>query len=475
MVNKRVLFIYPPSDPVLREDRCPVPAGNEMMSPQLPPTDLMCLAAVAEEVGYECMIRDYSGRGHGYDRFMKDLRQYRPGILVVSMTSPTIKDDIKCVAEAKRLLPGIRIIAKSAHFLKYDCSVMEAVPALDMVIRGEAEFAFREFLRSGSAGSVPGLTWRSGDSIIRNPDRRHEEDDPDMLPFPARHLVNNRNFVRPDNGRPLGVIRVSRGCPQGCFFCLATPVHGRKVRKRSIDSILKEIEVCKAEYGISDFIFWSDLFNHERDWVLNLCDAILSSGLFFRWSANIRVDRFDIEMAEAMKAAGCELVSVGVESGNQKMLDLMGKGIRLEECVRAFSIIRKARLKGIAYFLIGLPWETEETVTETIRFARELDCDYASFFVCTPLPGTRFHEYVLEKGLSDSVGAVSSDFRDAYYNATVPSHFLEASRITKLKKKAVRSFYLRPGYILRQIRYLNSLTEVSRALRAGLSLLRSAV
>ncbi len=147
----------------------------------------------------------------------------------------------------------------------------------------------------------------------------------DNLPFPARHLVDNSIYKRPDNGQVQGVIKVSRGCPYHCFFCLATPVSGAKVRMRSAENIIAEIKECVEKYNIKNFLFWSDIFNINRDWTIDLCKKIIESGLKITWSANTRANTMDDEMASYMYKSGCRLVSIGVESGSQEILDNIGK------------------------------------------------------------------------------------------------------------------------------------------------------
>lgn len=430
------------------------------------------MAAVAERAGAECRVADYTEPGSGENRFIIDLTEFRPDLLVMSITSPSLHSDLSYCAAAKAVLPGLRIIAKGAHFLRFDSEVFNRYPALDMAVYGEAELTLEELLSGIDIRDIKGLIWRNGDMTVRNPARPFNMD-LDALPFPARHLIDNSRYTRLDNGRPQGVIKVSRGCPHHCFFCLATPVSGSRVRMRSPGNIVSEIRESALRYGIHDFVFWSDLFNHDRRWVLELCRKIIDSGLKIRWAANARVNNIDDEMAHAMKMAGCELVSIGVESGNQEMLDRMGKGTTLVQIKNAFGIFRSAGIKTLAYFLFGLPWETEATAEDTIRFSRGLDSDLASFFAATPLPGTRFYEYAVKEGLVISEdGPDMAPCRSAYHHPSVCGHMLSADKVASYQKKAVRSFFLRPSYIFRSLAGVRSVDELRRYGRAALSVLR---
>ena len=312
---------------------------------------------------------------------------------------------------------------------------------------------------------ILGICYRENFQGVKNELRPFIEN-LDILPFPARHLVDNSIYTRPDNGKVQAVIKVSRGCPYHCFFCLATPVSGAKVRVRSADNIVSEIKECVEKYKIKNFLFWSDIFNFNREWTLELCNKIIESGLKITWSANTRANTMDEEMARLMYKAGCRLVSIGVESGSQEILNKIGKKITLSEIRETVRILKKNRIKIYNYFVIGLPWETERTVEETIKFAIELDSNFVSFYTATPLPGTRFFEYAMTNHLIDD----GMDFEGAYYNPVVRSHELSKDRIFELHKLAVKRFYLRPAYIIKTLLSLRSFAEFERYFKAGMAL-----
>jgi len=470
-MTPRVLLITPPSPAVLREDRCMVPARNPLMSPSLPPADLLYLAAVAERARCECRIEDYSGPGRTTVHLLDDVRAFQPEYLVVHAAAPTLEADLQACTAVKDLFPAVRIIAKGSYFLTYAVEAMEQYPGLDLVIRGEAEETFREIIGNADPARIDGLVWRSPRGIVRNPDRR-PLDDLDTLPFPARHLIDNTRYVRPDTGRIQGVIKVSRGCPHGCFYCLATPTAGSKVRRRSPANILAEIRECVERYDIRDFLLWSDIFTDSKSWVADLCRTIIDSGIAITWSANTRVDTIDRETARLMRAAGCSLVSVGVESGNLDILRRMGKRTTPDQIRRSFRILRESGMEILAYYLIGLPWETRATAEDTIRLAVELDSDYASFFVATPFPGTAFYDYMIDqKLLSPATAGVSAMFQDAYYSAAVDGHHLNRKEIAALRRQAVRRFHARPRYILGRLQKVRSLRDLVTYTKAAIALL----
>ena len=458
----RVLLIYPPSPVINREDRCQQPTKELLVIPPLPPTDLMYLASIAESCGFEAIIRDYSQGGN----FEADLKDIQPNYLVANIATPTFKSDMMAVQHAKEIVPSICTIVKGAPFLTYNTNTIYENPFIDYVIMGEAELTLKDILDGVPDNEILGICYRENFQPVKN-DKRPFIDNLDILPFPARHLVDNSIYKRPDNGKVQAVVKVARGCPFHCFFCLATPVSGAKVRTRSPENIVAELKECVEKYNIKNFLFWSDIFNFNREWTLELCQKIIKSGLKITWSSNTRADTMDEEMARMMYKSGCRLVSIGVESGSQKMLDNIGKKITLDDIRNTVKILKKNKIKIYNYFVIGLPWETEETVEETIKFAIELDSNFISFYTATPLPGTKYFAYAMMNKLVEG----NLDFRSAYYEPVVRSEYLSKERIFELHKQAVKRFYLRPKFILKTLLSLRSFAEVKNYFVAGINLL----
>ena len=458
----RVLLIYPPSPVINREDRCQQPTKELLVIPPLPPTDLMYLASIAESCGFEAIIRDYSQGGN----FEADLKEFQPNYLVANIATPTFKSDMMAVQHAKEIVPSICTIVKGAPFLTYNTNTIYENPLIDYVIMGEAELTLKDILDGVPDNEILGICYRENFQPVKN-DKRPFIDNLDILPFPARHLVDNSIYRRPDNGKVQAVVKVARGCPFHCFFCLATPVSGTKVRTRSPENIVAELKECVEKYNIRNFLFWSDIFNFDREWTLELCQKIIESGLKITWSSNTRADTMDDEMAKMMYKSGCRLVSIGVESGSQKMLDNIGKKITLDDIRNTVKILKKNKIKIYNYFVIGLPWETEETVEETIKFAIELNSNFISFYTATPLPGTKYFAYAMMNKLVEG----NLDFRSAYYEPVVRSEHLSKERIFELHKQAVKRFYLRPKFILKTLLSLRSFAEVKNYFVAGINLL----
>lgn len=460
--KKRILLIYPPSPVMNREDRCQQPTKDLIVIPPLPPTDLMYLAAIAEREGLEAKIKDYSQSGN----LEQDLREFKPDYLVVNIATPSLEHDLDAIRKAKEISPGIITIAKGAAFLTLGEKILAEHEFLDFGILGEAEETLKEILEEQEKTRILGIYYKENGNVKFTGNRAFIED-LDSLPFPARHLVDNSIYRRPDNNKVQATIKVERGCPFHCFFCLATPVSGAKVRRRSVENIVAEIRECVEKYNIRNFLFWSDIFNLDKKWTMDLCQAIIDSGLKITWSANTRADTADLEMAKMMYKSGCRLVSIGVESGSQEMLEKMGKNITLNDVRRTVKVFKQAKIRIYNYFVIGLPWETEETVEETIKFAIELNSDFISFYTATPLPGSRFYDYAKDHNLFDK----ETSFESAYFYPAVNTHYLTKERVFELHKSAIKRFYLRPLYILKMLSRIRSFAEIRNYFVAGMNVL----
>ena len=465
MNNKgKIFLIYPPSPVMNREDRCQQPTDDLIVIPPLPPSDLMYLASIARKEGFEPKIKDYSLNKETIDDVIVDIEKFKPDFLLLNAATPTLKNDLGILSKIKEKFPDIKTIAKGAHFNILAKEALEEHPALDIAIRGEAELTLGEILSGKPYNEILGITYRISDGILST-DNRPFNNELDKLPYPARDLVDNNIYKRPDTGELQAVIKVSRGCPFHCFFCLATPVSGAKVRYRSPENILGEIKECYEKYGIKNFIFWSDIFNLDRNWVQNLCRAIIESGLKITFSTNSRADTADIETVKLMKKAGCSLVSIGIESGSQYMLDKMGKKITLNDIKNTVSLFKKNGIKVYAYYVLGLPWESEETAKETIEFSKKLNTHFVSYYTATALCGSRFYDYVKEHNL----GSLNYDM--PYFYPSVNTHHLTKERVFELHKAAVKGYYVRLSYIFMMLFQIKTFAEFKNYFKAGLRVL----
>jgi radical SAM superfamily enzyme YgiQ (UPF0313 family) len=212
--------------------------------------------------------------------------------------------------------------------------------------------------------------------------------------------------------------------------------------------VVDEVRECVERFGLNEFLFHGDTFTINKRWLLELCGLLIDADLGVRWGCNSRVDTIDDERAEAMRRAGCWVVAFGVESGSQEMLDKMKKRAKIKDAYRAIEVCKRNGLLTHAFYLIGAPWETRETLAKTYELARKLDTDFFDFNLAFPLPGTELHQLALDEGLLEhELGATTG-----YAQAAMRSYTLSAAELTRCRKRMLLKLSFRPGYIVRTLR-----------------------
>jgi len=450
--REKIFFVYPPSPVMNREDRCQQPTGDTTIIPPLPPVDMMSLSRIAKKYNYETIFKDYSLNNETVYDFMRDLRVYKPDFLVLNIASTNLENELSILTQSTELLENTLVIVKGAIFNFCSYSIMQRFPEIDIALRGDIEEAFDEIIQYKDLDEIKGITYQINNKIVSTPDRELS-DNIDFMPFLDRDLIDNNFYVRPDTRKPQTIIRVSKGCPNNCFFCLATPLNGKKVRYKSPKLIIEEIKECINKYNIKDFIFWSDIFNYNKAWVQELCNLIIEARLDINFSTNSRADTADCETLKLMKKAGCNLVSIGVESGSQEILDKIGKNITLKQIKTTVEMIERLGMQVYAYYVIGLPWETKDTIKETFEFAKKLNTHFATFYTATALYGTRYYDYIKKNRLGEI------NYEKPYVSPSIKTYELSEEEITKYNAQLNKEYYLRPRYVLKMATQINSLMK----------------
>ena len=464
-MNRRVLLIYPPSPSIIRDGYCQSSPDSSICPyapAKLPPLDLMYLAAAAEKCGAEVKIKDYSLGGD----LVKDLNEFRPNFLIANIACATFKKDMEALKIAKELLPQVKIIVFGGIFFTYNTNAVYENPFIDYVIIGEGEEALKAILENIPDSEIPGICYKYNMQGVKAKPKIFN-DNLDSLPFPARHLIDNNLYKNDVTGKTRTVIKIARGCPFNCFFCSASLQSGLKVRKRSVDNIIEEIEECIEKYNIHDFIFQSDILGIDKNWLKNLCDKIISEKLNITWSVSSRGDIVTEEDADLMYRAGCRSVDIGVESGSQMILDKIGKRINLDSIIHGIRIYKKSRIKIHTHYIIGLPWDTEQTLNETFKLASWLPSDYTSFYIAAPLPGTRFYDYAIKEKLFSS----TTSYEGAYFRPIVRTHSLSKEKVFTLYIQGIKKFYLNLGFIFKSLLNIKHISELKKFFKTELAVL----
>jgi radical SAM superfamily enzyme YgiQ (UPF0313 family) len=424
----------------------PYPIGAHKHAPFIS-LGLLYLAAVLRKNGYEVDVIDCQALGYWYDDVEKELAKRKPNVVGITSTTLTYKPALRIAKIAKRVCPEAKTILGGCHVTFWDFEALRECPHADIIVRKEGEITLLEVMKCFDGGdslrNVLGITYRDKEEIIRNPDRPYIEN-LDKLPFPAHDLLPIERLRKA--GTLIFPVITSRGCIFWCDFCTAVRMFGRKYRTRSPKNIADELELLEKEFSAEEIAFCDDLFTLDQTRVLKLCREIKERNLKIRWTCGTRVDMVTKDLLRTMKEAGCTGVWFGVESGSQRLLNDMHKGISVDQTIKAFKWAREIGLRTLAQVIIGFPGEDRETAWETIRLVEKISPDEVGFYnVATPFPGTPLYDQVVKNGWLRV-----TDFEK--YDTTKPifeTPLLSMKEIEKIRELAFLRFYIRPKNILR--------------------------
>src|SRR3989338_4224292 len=465
-----ILLINPPAAEnkrLIREGRCTQEAS--FWATLWPPLTLVTIAALLEREGHEARVIDCAASGMDARHLLSEAMSLGPSLVIFSTATASIEYDLLLAVEVKKMCGGnVVVAALGTHVSIMAEECLAQGPGLDCIMRNEPEMTCLDLARAiaskGHFDGILGLSFRdSSGEIIHNPDRPFIED-LDSLPIPAWHLIDINLYRLPLKGKPFVMVNPVRGCPYNCTFCTSRIYYGAKLRSRSLGSVLKEILHVKDRFGINDIFFWSDTYTLDKAYVKEMCRRMIKTKLDISWIANSRVDTIDPEALKLMKEAGCWMISLGIESGSQRILDEAKKGIRIEQTVDAVRMAHDANLLVTGHFIFGLPGETEETIRETIRFMNRLRLDLIQLYSAVPFPGTELYNMAVKGGWIE--GAAWSDFRQDNVLMNLPT--IRAEEVDRWIKKAVRTFYLKPRSIVRLMAIMKAVNK-PYALRSALA------
>lgn len=354
------------------------------------PMGLAYVASVLEKEGIEVKVQDFLSSKYSKEKLARRIADYAPeiiGITSVTMNYPIASQILK---HCKEIDQNIITVIGGPHVSFWAEEALREAPWIDIVVRGEGEYTMLEIARGKSLREIDGIAFRENEDIVLSKPRQWIEN-LDELPLPARHFFPLYRY-RALSGE-CGLI-TSRGCPFNCIFCIGHKMVGKKGRFRNPKLVVDEVEEI-LDYGFKTINVVDDLLTLNRKHLYAFCDEIIARKLKFKWTAFSRVDTVNPELLGKMKEAGCFFICYGVESGNQKILDMARKKITPAKIKEAVKLSKDAGIKSLASFIIGLPGETKETLNETVNFAKELGT-YYGFHLLSPFPGTEVWERAKE-------------------------------------------------------------------------------
>lgn len=446
----KILLINPVTrngQKVLRIERC----QQKLLRPVgiWPPVALLEVSASLKYRGFENIeIIDGEIENLSFDELVQRTVKKFPDMVIIQATTPTVEDDILFSSLVKRHSGGTLTVFIGLHATVFPNELLRKGP-IDYVVLGEPDKAIPElaeycFKNQGDIRKIKGLGYKNNGSVFVN-ERGLPRDDYDYPIVPDRALLKNDRYIMPLTGKPFAVIKVSRGCNFSCSFCTSSLYYGKGWRARSPENIIEEIKDVKEKFGINTFLFLSDTFNSDNNFVEKLSSLIIENNLNIKWVANSRVDLISENTVVLMKKAGCLLVSLGIESYDEDILRKNKKNLDRKAITRGIDILKKHGITTYGYFIFGLENESKMSMLKTIFAAASSKLDFAVFYSLTPYPGTPYFKRFNNLNWKD------------YFHGS--SNIAEYSNLGRRTIKigvyiALVIFYLRPRRILSLVRYI---------------------
>ncbi len=426
------------------------------------PINLLYLAAYVRKFGHDVKVFDYEVE----DFDINKIKDFCPDIVGLTAMTPTIKKAARIAKQIKKKIKTTVLIG-GKHVTALPRQTLKEFPAFDIGIVGEGEEILKDICDSKSLKKIKGIVYRSGRKIILNK-RRPPIKNLDKLPFPARDLIDMKKYrgaSTPGLSREflnITELYINRGCNWGlCTFCASMLTH-RKFRERSIGNVVEEMRECIDKYGINHFTIDDDTLTTSKKRTLDFCREVKK--LNVTWDCDSRVT-IDKEMIRAMKKSGCKKIAFGVESGSQRVLQMIRKGITVKQIKDAFKWCKEVGMETSAFFMIGAhPDEAWEDLEKTKELIGEIKPDYITASIAVPYPGTEIRKQMLERNL------VFSDDWSTYalYNIKPPwrTTNFTSGQLLGIQKQMIKNFYMRPDYMIKRVLKIRSFGEMKYWVKA---------
>jgi len=449
-----------------------------------PPMGLMCLASYVREHRHQVYIYDFQTEDQDFFEFIKN---FQPDLVGISCQTALFYNTIKLSKKIKQEFSKVPIIIGGSHGSYRPQDFFES-PNINLVVRGEGEITLLELINYYRFGNkklkdIKGISFKQNGKIINNP-HRELISDLDTLPIPAIDLLDMKKYhVSPDNylGGQVAMMNTTRGCPFNCIFCACKLAFNKTYRARSLDNVFREIKYYIDNYQISEIYFIDDSFALDRTRTIKFCNRMIETGYNKKvlWWCQTRVDLLDEEMLKKMHQAGCRILSFGIESGVQKLLNIISKKITIKQIKYGVKLARKTGLEPRGSFILGLPEETFLDSLKTIFFALSLPLIRAKFGLATPYPGTKLWDIALAEGQVRENGENWNRFSQmaAYtkYNPPYLPRGRKAWELKMLQKFANIIFYFKPIVIISFLKRIKTFDDFKYFLKSAFIMFRGSI
>ncbi|MCC7558809.1 MAG: B12-binding domain-containing radical SAM protein [Methanobacterium sp.] len=411
-----------------------------------PPLGIAYMAAVLEENNIDVEIIDAAALEMRWETLETEIKRISPDLVAITALTPTIAKALQTAELAKKTCPQATVVLGGYH-PTFNYQEMLAKDYVDIVVMGEGEITLLDLVETldegGNLKNVQGIAYEGG---VTPP--RPLISDLEELPFPARHLLPMEHYKILNMKLHTATMISGRGCPMQCSFCASAALHGNRLRMRSPGNVVDEMEHLVNDHNAGMIAFMDDTFTLKPSQVEAICEEIKKRDMDVYWGCTARVDTLSGPLLHKMSDSGCITMFLGVESADQQQLDRVNKQITIDKIRSAFKLARENDIRTIASVVLGMPGDTRSSIERTIKFAREINPSYAVFSLATPYPGTKFYQ----EAVQNNIIRVKDWSKYTLLSPVLDTVDCSLDELKKLQKKAFRQFYLRPVYLMKQVR-----------------------
>ncbi|MHA1847564.1 MAG: B12-binding domain-containing radical SAM protein [Promethearchaeota archaeon] len=439
-----------------------------------PPLGLAYIAAMVKDA-HDVLVIDAAAENLKLKEIFKRIEVFSPEVIGITTNISIAYIACELALRIKLRFKNVKIVMGGPWAtVNYQYALEHKIA--DIVVLGEGEITFKELIERMEKGEsyqdLNGIAFRSGNKdVVLNPKRGFIEN-LDELPFPAWELFpSSSKYFHHYRHLPLYPMMITRGCPYACINCTKI-VHGFKIRKRSKENVLEEMMYLRDKFKAREIIIVDDNFTFDVKYAEGILDEVARQdlGIYLSLPNGIRADTITPHLLKKMRRAGIYAFAIGVESGVQRIVNKIGKKLNLEKVKYAARLSKQYGFLLRAFFILGLPYDSYETMRQTVNFAKEINPDFAYFFIATLFPGTEMYDIVKRMGkMNDRVlegelnkkNSLKIDigfFYKPMINFTIGK--LKPGDVKKAYTLAVREFYMRPSKIIAIIRTIRSVPEI---------------
>ncbi len=460
-----ILLLNPPGKKLyLRQYYCSqISKANYLYQP----IDLVILAGILSKK-HSVKVLDAIVERLNFNDCFKRIIKINFDMIIFLTGAVSWADDIRFVKKIyeteKQGNKKIKIMAIGDILLGKSKEKLREVGFLDAVIKDFTSLDILSYL-DGNYKKITTIDYKKNRKIVQTKPKKHKTSFRIPMPrhdlflnYPYRHVFMKKH--------PLATVLTDYGCPYKCTFCIFGTLN---YKYRPVDDVIEELRYLKS-LGVKEIFFLDQTFGAIKKRTTELCTRMIENNFGFSWFCFSRVDVLDYSALELMKRAGCHTIMFGVESANESLLKEYKKGYTKGQIKKTFRIAKKLGIQTMGTFLIGLPEEDKKSAMETIKFARQLGCDFASFNIAVPRINTGLREKAIKEKL------ISPDFYKMDQSGSfisMPTTKMTKEDIKKIRRKALLTFYFSPSYILRRISNIRTWTELRTQVSEAVALIKN--